>query len=100
MNLRNYELKKKQYAESPWVKTLLSIRNRLNPKRDYAKYGIKNYLKADDLKFLWFRDKAFLMNKPSIDRIDGFKDYCLDNCRYIELKENLNRPRCYRKTSW
>ncbi len=100
MNARNYELKKEQYKTCPWLKTLLSIRNRLNPKRTYASLGVKNLLSAEDLKFMWHRDKAYEMKKPSIDRVDGFGHYVLSNCRYIELKENLNRPKCYRKTSW
>lgn len=40
---------------------------------------------------LWFRDKAYKMVKPSIDRKDANKNYTIDNCRYIELKENY-RP--------
>ena len=43
----------------------------------------------DDMKELWFRDRADLMKCPSIDRIDNKKHYTKDNCRYIELEDNF-----------
>ena len=44
------------------------------------------------MKFLWYRDKTWLLEKPSIDRIDSYGDYTFDNCRFIEFKENAMRP--------
>ena len=55
----------------------------------YGKKGIKCLLSLDDLKFLWKRDKAYLMKRPSIDRIDNDGNYTLENCRFIELSENI-----------
>jgi len=80
----------------PWIKTWNNINYRCtNPKnRCYEAYGgrgIKNYLTCKDLEYLWFRDKAYLMKKPSIDRIDSDGHYTLENCRYMELSENLKR---------
>ena len=31
------------------------------------------------------------MKNPSIDRIDNTKNYTLDNCRFMELEDNLAR---------
>lgn len=77
-----------------WERTWRSIESRCkwNKKnKDYYQKGIKNFLTIDDLKFLWFRDKAYEMKRPSIDRIDDTKDYTLDNCRYLELSKNIAR---------
>lgn len=84
----NVEKKRK---DCPWVLTYISARSRCAKYGCYYKYGIKFFMTVDDFKFLWFRDKAYLMNKPSVDRIDSKKDYTLDNCRYLEFYENISR---------
>jgi hypothetical protein len=72
----------------PWKQTYYGIKWRCSPKGPYYKKRIRNFITEEDLKTLWFRDKAYLMNRPSIDRKDNDKNYTLDNCRFIELKEN------------
>lgn len=66
-----------------------------NPKatgyRYYGKKGIRNYLSIKKLQFLWNRDRAWLLERPSIDRIDPKGNYCIKNCRFIELSENSVR---------
>lgn len=66
-----------------------------NPKeRNYKWYGakgIKFSLSVEDVKFLWERDKGWLLKKSSLDRINPKKNYVLSNCRFIELSENLSR---------
>ena len=57
----------------------------------YGGRGIKNYLSLEDLEFLWQRDAARLMLRPSIDRVDINGHYTLENCRYIEFGENVRR---------
>lgn len=60
----------------PWRRPFYSARNRCNnPKsKDYKHYALKKAIKflltLEDVKYFWFRDKAYLMSKPSLDRID------------------------------
>lgn len=59
--------------------------------KHYGGKGIKNLLTLDQLIVLWKRDRANDQIRPSIDRIDSDKHYCLENCRFIELSENISR---------
>jgi len=43
----------------------------------------------NDFKDLWFRDRAYLLKKPSIDRIEEKKGYIKSNCRFIEFLDNI-----------
>ena len=61
--------------------------------KTYGNRGIKCLITEEELKELWYRDKAYLMNKPSIDRIDNDGNYEYSNCRYIEMNENSNKDK-------
>ena len=79
----------KYYNSHPWMKTFHNIIKRCSYKKHhYYKKGIKNFLTQEDIKYLWSRDRAYLLKKPSIDRIDSKRNYTLENCRYIELSDN------------
>ena len=80
----------------PWMESWYKIQQRCNNKncKDYYRYGkrgIKALITKDEIKELWFRDKAYEMRRPSIDREDSNKDYTFDNCRYMELAKNIRR---------
>jgi hypothetical protein len=82
--------------ETPWLLTWYRTRAKCGKPhfKNYICYvDIKCLISKDEIKELWFRDKAYLMKKPSIDRIDPNGDYIKENCRFIELKENLSRPK-------
>lgn len=89
--------KKEQYKKYPWVRTYDNIIRRTKYKKEYRRYGISNHLSIEDVKFLFFRDKADKMEWPSIDRIDGYGDYTIQNCRFMEYYDNLRRPRAWRR---
>jgi hypothetical protein len=90
---------RESHKKQPWRRVLNHIKQRCNNQNnpDYKYYGgrgIKNKFKnADEIKFLWFRDKAYLMKQPSIDRIDNDGNYCLKNCRFIEFNVNHIKDR-------
>jgi hypothetical protein len=81
----------------PWIKILASIKDRCdNPNhkfyKDYGGRGIKNCFKNyDEVKFLWFRDNAYKMKRPSINRKDNDGNYCIENCEFIEQSRNTKQ---------
>jgi hypothetical protein len=80
--------------QNPWLNSYYHLRKRcLNRDcRDYRWYGgrgIKCKITKEEVKRLWFRDKAYEMKQPSIDRKDSKKHYTYDNCRFIELRDNV-----------
>lgn len=84
---------------NPWYVKFMAIRYRTNNKKSvsykyYGARGIKCLITVDELKKIWFRDKAYLLKKPSIDRIDPDGHYEFKNCRFIELSENVRRSSC------
>jgi hypothetical protein len=91
---------RKQMLLKPWLKSYWAAWTRCtNPKNNknwkyYGGKGIKLLMNKEDFKFLWFRDKAYLLKDPTIDRIKDSGNYTLKNCRFIERKENTLRRRC------
>jgi hypothetical protein len=80
--LRRYKTK------YPWAHHYSNAKDRCRPNEKYGKRGILFLMTCDDFKKLWFRDKAYLLKQPSIDRVDNDGNYAYENCRFIEMKEN------------
>lgn len=81
--------------KSPWNKTLIEIKRRCNnPKRKeykwYGEKGIKCRITAEELKILWFLDKAYEMKQPQISRYNHDQDYTFENCKYEEKSDNIS----------
>lgn len=57
----------------------------------YGGRGIKNLLSYQDLSFLWDRDNASSLKKPSLDRKNVNGNYELSNCQFIEMRENSRK---------
>lgn len=93
---------KKRWAEShPWWHSYAGAQQRCtNPNHKCYKFyggrGIRLKMSLNDFKKLWFRDDAYLLKCPSIDRINNKKDYTIGNCRFVEMVENARNNR-YRK---
>lgn len=76
----------RKYRNShPWAKHYSYSKSRC------IKDGREHTVSITYLKTIWFRDKAFELKRPSIDRIDTKKGYIPGNCRFIELSENIRR---------
>ena len=92
------EYQKELYKKYPWKRVFTDIKTRCNNKnykqhKDYGKRGIRCLITEEEIKFLWFRDKAYLMKKPSIDREDNDGNYTLENCKFIEMEVNRIKDR-------
>ena len=98
-NKRKYH--KKYWENNPWVSHYQSAKDRCirvkNPHYIfYGGKGVKMLMTPKDFKFLWYRDLAFLMKEPSIDRVDSNSHYELRNCKFIECEENRKKGRIAR----
>lgn len=61
--------------------------------RDRYYQGIDVLLTPYELAVVWFRDKAWMMQRPHLDRINPDGDYEFGNVRFIEDFENYARRR-------
>ena len=92
-------LYQKAYAKShPWARVLMQVRMMcLNPKvhayRWHGGRGIKCFLTIAEIRFLWNRDNASMMRKPSLERLDPNSHYVLRNCRFIEKSDDARQAR-------
>lgn len=83
-------------SRHPWYNAWQCARQRcVNPKNpSYQRYGARGVLfklTRADMAFLWVRDKAWLLERPSIDRINPDGHYEMDNCQWIELSHNSRK---------
>ena len=110
-HIKNYQLaikdkrnatRRARHQAVPWKQIFTDIKYRCNNinARAYKWYGdrgIECRITEEELKELWFRDKAYLLKKPSIDRIDNDGNYELNNCQFIELIDNIEKSNIERK---
>ncbi|MHA1753200.1 MAG: hypothetical protein ACTSYZ_12625 [Candidatus Helarchaeota archaeon] len=86
----------------PWRAFLQAARSRCECKSnvsyiDYGFLGIQCLLTEQEIKKLWFRDKAYEMKQPSLDRKDALFHYTYNNCQFIEFTENVKRAKKFQK---
>lgn len=82
------------YPTAPWLKHYDDACKRCNKKyKQCYKTNTNMILSRDEIRALWFRDKAMGMYQASLDRIDTSENYTYDNCRFIEMALNRRLPR-------
>lgn len=89
MRIRRSEGKVKK--PKPWTLLHSNLLSRCRNIPHYYKLGIQCLITIPEIKKLWYRDKAWLLKRPSIDRKNRLGNYTYDNCRFIELTENISR---------
>lgn len=90
------------YKLTPWKGCLITAKHRCQNKKSkayryYGGKGVKCLMTEQDFQYLWFRDKAYNMKRPSIDRRDPNGNYEIFNCRFIELAKNISRAHAGKK---
>ena len=73
--------------KNPWILTYKAIHRRV------WLFGVDMQMNVADLRYLWDRDNASSLRKPSINRINPDGPYSLDNCEYMELGDNIRLAR-------
>jgi len=86
---QNREYARVKHSKYPWTRPYYKARERYLTIPEYQKRGFD--ITKEEVRELWVRDKAELMDSPSIDRKDNDKGYTKENCRFIELHENIAR---------
>lgn len=83
------------WKNNPWISHYEKAKERCESKNhkyyySYGGKGIKFLTTTKDFKFLWLRDKAYLMKEPSIHRENSNGHYELTNCKFIEKRLNCS----------
>jgi len=102
-NIQQRERYADRCKRMPWRNVFYIARARCNDPanssyRYYGGKGIRFMLTMEDIIFLWLRDGADTLEKPSIDRIDCDGHYELSNCQFIEMIDNIKRAWEYRRS--
>ena len=77
---------KKWVKNNPWYNHWHGAKKRCLPDGEYYPRVTFN-LSVSDVRELWFRDRAWLLKQPSIDRINN-GHYIKEGCRFIEMLDN------------
>lgn len=93
---RRYATHRATLQRYPWIRHWSNLKTRCrNPNRATWKYyggrGIEVRITLEEIKSLYQRDNAHLMQRPSIDRINPNGHYEYANCQFIELSENTRK---------
>lgn len=98
------EYLKRRKQNQPWFRSFTKAKQRCEDPNNnryycYGAKGIKFLLTLDEVKELWFRDRAYEMDRPTLDREDSKSHYEISNCKFMELKHNVAKGNRERRAS-
>jgi hypothetical protein len=85
----------KVISTRPWMKHLWGMRIRCG--RDKYYKHVTYSISEEEIKCLWFREHAYEMKKPQIDRLDSELGYTFENCHFMEASEHTRKTNRERK---
>lgn len=91
---------RKWEENNAWYKFYNNMVGRCKADQPYGMRGIKVLVTLEDIKEIWFRDKAYLLDKPSLDRKNGLGNYSKENIQFIEYKENVRKRDLVHPHKW
>lgn len=101
LNVENYHQTKRGVVSSIYKSQLASSRNRGYVSPEYTKEELKCYVlnhpDFDKLYNNWVNSGYNRWLKPSIDRLDDYKPYSMDNIRLVTWRENNERSHSDRR---
>lgn len=96
--MNELEPKRTWKERNPWNNSFSSAKGRCNNTKHpryptYGGRGIRFLLTFGEMKVLWFKAEAWKMKQATIDRINPDGNYTMENCRFLEMSENVSRKR-------
>jgi len=93
---KDHARKRRYHARKPWVRHVCWANRRCTSddprwRAHYLDRGITCDVTAAQAEFMWHRDGAAKMVRPSLDREKSELNYTLSNCRFMEFDVNSRR---------
>jgi len=81
---------KKRKPLTRWYRLYKGIKERCRNDQAYVSNGIQCFIKAKDIKMMWYRDNAAKLKKPHLHRDDNKGHYTIENCKFITAKKHMD----------
>lgn len=92
-DLTNTEKKRLARERHPWIVNHDGAIARCRRRKEYINKNIKYEMTREEVKKLWFRDKAYQMFCPTIHRKNNNGNYVFNNCEFLEKSIHNSIPK-------